>query len=113
MDNNQDIFDRIQALVTEEHRLREESAASWPHNADEAYAERRVRLRDLEEDLDKCWALLRRRRAGAPARTNPFEDAPGHAHDDEGQLQKPHCPGAARPVPSPPEAGGPGSLPVL
>jgi hypothetical protein len=93
--DSQDVLDRTQALVSEEHRPREESAASWPQNADEGYAVRRVRLRDLEEDLDKCWALLRQRRAEAPARTTravgdppaaPFEDVPGHDDDDEGQL---------------------------
>ena len=47
-----DIIGRIQALVDEEHKLRQPGEA-----ADEA------RLTQLEEALDQCWDLLRQRRA--------------------------------------------------
>ena len=46
-----DVFSRIKGLVDEEHRLREggEGDAS--------------RIRQVEEELDQCWDLLRQRRA--------------------------------------------------
>jgi hypothetical protein len=46
-----DILTRIDALVDEEHRLRSGEA----HDPG--------RLRELEEQLDQCWDLLRQRRA--------------------------------------------------
>lgn len=46
-----DILTRIDALVDEEHRLRNGDA----HDPE--------RLRHLEEQLDQCWDLLRQRRA--------------------------------------------------
>ena len=51
---DQSILDRITALVDEEHRLRQ-SAAAPEANAD--------RLKNVEEQLDQCWDLLRQRRA--------------------------------------------------
>jgi hypothetical protein len=47
-----DILSRIHELVDEEHRLREGGDAPDPG-----------RLRELEEQLDQCWDLLRQRRA--------------------------------------------------
>jgi hypothetical protein len=46
-----DILTRIDALVDEEHRLRNGEA----HDPE--------RLRHVEEQLDQCWDLLRQRRA--------------------------------------------------
>ena len=48
---DQDILARINELVDEEHQLRNGEAAD-PE-----------RLRQLEEQLDQCWDLLRQRRA--------------------------------------------------
>jgi hypothetical protein len=48
---DQDILSKISALVDEEHRLR------GGESVDAA------RLRELEEQLDQCWDLLRQRRA--------------------------------------------------
>lgn len=65
------ILSRISELVDEEHRLR---AAAQEHEAgtdDEA----KERLRALEESLDQCWDLLRRRRAARQAHGDP--DAQG------------------------------------
>jgi hypothetical protein len=57
-----DVFTRINGLVEEEHRLRE-SDESDPG-----------RLRQLEEQLDQCWDLLRQRRA-----RREFDQDPGGA----------------------------------
>jgi hypothetical protein len=61
--DDQDIFARIQALVDEEHELREADAD-----------EHRDRIADLEVTLDQCWDLLRQRRAKRHAHLDP-EDA--------------------------------------
>lgn len=67
--DNQDILQRIQALVKEEHELRGGSAAAdGGANPDQG-----ARLKRVEEDLDQCWDLLRQRRAKADAGENPAE----------------------------------------
>jgi hypothetical protein len=48
---DEDVFTRINGLVEEEHRLRESGEVDPG------------RLRQLEEQLDQCWDLLRQRRA--------------------------------------------------
>jgi len=48
---DQDILTRIRDLVDEEHTLRDGEARDPD------------RLRQLEEQLDQCWDLLRQRRA--------------------------------------------------
>jgi len=45
-----DILGNIHALVEEEHRLRDGEAVDP------------ARLREVEEQLDQCWDLLRQRR---------------------------------------------------
>lgn len=52
------ILSRIGELVDEEHQLRARAQL-----AQTGTDEDRVRLRELEESLDQCWDLLRRRRA--------------------------------------------------
>jgi Protein of unknown function (DUF2630) len=52
------ILSRIKELVDEEHRLRAQVQAG-EISTDEEHA----RLREVEESLDQCWDLLRRRRA--------------------------------------------------
>jgi hypothetical protein len=54
MDDNQ-ILDRIHALMDEEHQLRSTTDADSPVDDE--------RLTALEETLDQCWDLLRQRRA--------------------------------------------------
>ena len=51
--SDQTILARISELIAEEHQLRSPAA---PAGSDE-------RLRQLEEQLDQCWDLLRQRRA--------------------------------------------------
>ena len=52
--DDQNILDRITALVDEEHRLREDAIAPEANAA---------RLQSVAEQLDQCWDLLRQRRA--------------------------------------------------
>ncbi|GHA98914.1 MULTISPECIES: DUF2630 family protein [Streptomyces] len=54
----QDIFEDIGGLVSEERALRARSAAEPGLSAEE-----RSRLREVEIRLDQCWDLLRQRRA--------------------------------------------------
>jgi hypothetical protein len=49
--NDQSILARINGLIDEEHRLRDQGAAD-PQ-----------RLQHVEQELDQCWDLLRQRRA--------------------------------------------------
>ncbi|MEV4200684.1 DUF2630 family protein [Micromonospora globbae] len=65
------ILNRITEMVDEEHRLRAEAQAGHT-GTDEAT---RDRLRELEESLDQCWDLLRRRRAARSTHGDP--DAQG------------------------------------
>ena len=93
--DNQDILQRIQALVDEEHQLRE-PAASGPAGGsggngsgedEDARGERRARLRQVEEALDQCWDLLRQRRAKAKAGENPNEADARPVNEVEGYVQ--------------------------
>ncbi len=52
--DDQTILNQITALVDEEHKLREGTVAP-EQNAD--------RLKQVGEQLDQCWDLLRQRRA--------------------------------------------------
>ncbi|MFV2101228.1 DUF2630 family protein [Micromonospora sp. LOL_024] len=61
------ILSRISDLVDEEHRLRAQAQTTEAGTDDEA----RTRLRALEESLDQCWDLLRRRRAARQAHGDP------------------------------------------
>jgi hypothetical protein len=61
-----DLFDRISALVDEEHHL--VGTASPGHALSEGDE---ARLRDLEVRLDQCWDLLRQRRASREAGLDP------------------------------------------
>ncbi|ROT29274.1 DUF2630 family protein [Micromonospora sp. HM5-17] len=60
------ILRRISELVDEEHRLRT-NAQQGEGFTDED----RARLRELEESLDQCWDLLRRRRAARQSGGDP------------------------------------------
>ena len=48
---DEDIFTRINGLIEEEHRLRDGDNTDLQ------------RIRQVEEQLDQCWDLLRQRRA--------------------------------------------------
>jgi hypothetical protein len=53
-------------LVDEEHKLRTAVQAGKISSAEE-----QTRLRKIEEDLDQCWDLLRRRRSARDNHTDP------------------------------------------
>jgi hypothetical protein len=76
------ILDRIEALVQEEHVLlhREEDDAS----DEAALAEDRRRLEQVSVELDRCWDLLRQRRA----RRSAGEDPDGAQVRDAGTVER-------------------------
>ncbi|WP_347109107.1 DUF2630 family protein [Paenarthrobacter sp. S56] len=77
--DNQDLLERIQSLVEEEHRLREASEEDGDDN--------RARLAQLEAQLDQCWDLLRQRRAKRDAGENPDDAEPRPISEVEGYRQ--------------------------
>jgi Protein of unknown function (DUF2630) len=64
---NSEILARIDELVAEEHRLREQGSALGEED--------RARLRDAEVHLDQLWDLLRRRDALRRAGKDPDQAA--------------------------------------
>ncbi|TDD41484.1 DUF2630 family protein [Nonomuraea terrae] len=77
--DEQQILQRIHALVDEEHELRSQSASAEP--------EQHTRLTHLEETLDQCWDLLRRRRARRDAGMNPDDAEAAPVSQVENYLQ--------------------------
>ena len=74
--SDETIADRIERLVSEEHQLRtREQLDSKDVDRLESDQER---LREVEIELDRCWDLLRQRRALRDAGANP-DDA--HVRD--------------------------------
>ncbi|WP_433787683.1 DUF2630 family protein [Actinomycetospora sp. CA-101289] len=63
----------IHTLVEEEHRLR-----AHGEKIDE---DDRARLRSIEERLDQCWDVLRRRRAGRDFGGDPGQATEKQVHD--------------------------------
>ena len=68
---DESILDRIEALVHEEHALlaREQADAK----RDQALEEDRRHLERVSVELDRCWDLLRQRRARRDAGQDPNE----------------------------------------
>jgi uncharacterized protein DUF2630 len=67
--SDESIAARIEGLVAEEHDLR---SREQKDSADtDALDDDRERLRTVEVDLDRCWDLLRQRRALREAGVNP------------------------------------------
>jgi len=81
MDDKQ-ILERISALVDEEHELRTRHQSGPAGSADETQ-----RLRELEESLDQCWDLLRRRRAAREFGGDPDGVRPPSKPQVEGYMQ--------------------------
>lgn len=81
MDEKQ-IFERIDGLVAEEHELRTKRLQGDIDPQTETQ-----RLRSLEETLDQCWDLLRRRRALRDAGENPDAAKPADVNTVESYLQ--------------------------
>ena len=81
MDENS-ILGRIDRLVDEEHQLRQ-AVQQGALGSDEE----RARLRSVEEELDQCWDLLRRRRAARNNRQDPDALEARPVPEVEGYLQ--------------------------
>ncbi|RBY78282.1 DUF2630 domain-containing protein [Geodermatophilus sp. TF02-6] len=73
-----EIRSRIEALVEEEHRLRD---------GGEHTDETRARLRQIEEDRDQLWDLLRQRDAKRQYGQDPDEARPRPEQQVEDYLQ--------------------------
>jgi hypothetical protein len=83
--SDETITDRIERLVSEEHELRTREQVE---NADADALERdRERLRSVEVELDRCWDLLRQRRALRDAGTDPDQAETRDADTVERYLQ--------------------------
>ena len=83
--SDESITARIEQLVTEEHDLRNSEQTDRP-DVDALEAERQ-RLRAVEVELDRCWDLLRQRRAREEFGQNPDEAQVRDADTVERYLQ--------------------------
>jgi hypothetical protein len=81
MDDNT-VLGRINGLVEEEHKLRQQLSRG-EITSDEEHA----KLKELEESLDQCWDLLRRRRAAREFGSNPDSEQAHSTREVEGYLQ--------------------------
>jgi septation ring formation regulator EzrA len=80
--DDKSILERISDLVDEEHTLRSRVQAGQI-SVDEEHA----RLKTLEEALDQCWDLLRRRRAARDSGEDPAAVTERPLPEVEGYLQ--------------------------
>ncbi|GAB2588993.1 hypothetical protein Aab01nite_42220 [Paractinoplanes abujensis] len=76
------VLSRIHGLVDEEHKLRTQ-LGKGEISSDEEHA----RLKELEEALDQCWDLLRRRRAAREVGNDPNAEQAHSVSEVEGYLQ--------------------------
>lgn len=83
--SDENIAGRIETLVAEEHdlRQREQSDSKDPEQLDDDQR----RLRAVEVELDRCWDLLRQRRAIRSAGGDPDEAHVRDADTVERYLQ--------------------------
>lgn len=83
--SDESITARIEGLVAEEHQLRrrEQDDNSDPARLDDE----QKRLGEIEVELDRCWDLLRQRRALRDAGENPDDAHPRDASTVERYLQ--------------------------
>ena len=82
--DDQQILDRIHQLMQEEHALRE--ALEHGEAGDDGHLHAPKRLEAREVEVDRCWDLLRQRRARRDAGADP-EGAQGRpAAEVEGYL---------------------------
>ena len=83
--SDESIATKIESLVAEEHELRRAEQAD-SENADRLEADRE-RLRAVEVELDRCWDLLRQRRAREEFGQDPDEATARDADTVERYLQ--------------------------
>lgn len=79
---DREILARVSELVDEEHQLRQLSASGALASTDE-----QARLKQLGEELDQCWDLLRQRRAANVAGRDPNTARVRPVSEVEGYLQ--------------------------
>jgi hypothetical protein len=82
---DESISGRMERLVAEEHELRDREQAE--REDDEALAADRARLSEVAVELDRCWDLLRQRRALRSAGADPDDASTRDANTVEGYLQ--------------------------
>ena len=83
--SDESIAARIERLVAEEHDLRQREESD--NAADDALESDRERLQAVEVELDRCWDLLRQRRALRAAGGDPDDAQARDAGTVEGYLQ--------------------------
>jgi hypothetical protein len=83
--SDESIAARIERLVTEEHEQRGRAQADRPD--DDALEADRERLSAVELELDRCWDLLRQRRAFRQAGSDPEQATARDADTVERYLQ--------------------------
>ena len=82
---DESISGRIERLVAEEHDLRDREQAE--REDDQALAADRARLSEVAVELDRCWDLLRQRRALRSAGADPDDASTRDENTIEGYLQ--------------------------
>jgi hypothetical protein len=83
--SDESIASRIERLVAEEHQPRDREQADSSDEA--ALEEDRGRLHTVELELDRCWDLLRQRRALRDAGGDPDDAEARDAETVERYLQ--------------------------
>ena len=83
--SDESIAGRIEQLVAEEKELRRREQADRQN--EEGLEADRERMRALEVELDRCWDLLRQRRAKEEFGQDPDEAAARDAGTVEGYRQ--------------------------
>jgi hypothetical protein len=83
--SDESIASRIERLVAEEHELRNREQADAPN--EEALEVDKERLGQVEVELDRCWDLLRQRRALRDAGADPDQAQVRDAETVEGYQQ--------------------------
>ncbi|MFF5986257.1 DUF2630 family protein [Prauserella flavalba] len=78
---DEDTIARIDALIAEERELRSHATGSGLDDAGTR------RLRELEQQLDQCWDLLRQRRARAEFGDDPDQAQPRSVSEVESYQQ--------------------------
>ena len=82
---DESVATRIDRLVAEEHDLRNREQTE--RGDDAALAADSARLAEVEVELDRCWDLLRQRRALREAGEDPDDASARDATTVEGYLQ--------------------------
>jgi Protein of unknown function (DUF2630) len=83
--SDESIAARIESLVAEEHELRAREQADSPNP--DAVQDDADRLTAVQVELDRCWDLLRQRRALRDAGANPDDADVRDAKTVEGYWQ--------------------------